>query len=226
MQACRVLAGHDDIRRRNLEPVLRVVGRIADQEDEPMAQRLGQRQARPHQRPTDALPAAGGIDGKRAEKESRSGAEPDRPVADRADEPVRLVRHQAEGLNRRDADAVAVGGLAEAVGTERLVEEVFDGRSVERAFGSDHEHNAAFGWQGDDVTRCRRPSGGYRSAARMTHAKRDARRRRSMAKAADSCICNMRGCLSDERGLSIRRAEQARHAWNAHAMLRFRTMAI
>jgi hypothetical protein len=140
LQAGRILVRHDDPGRDDGEAVLGVVGGVAHEEDEAMAHGLGLSEARPHQRPADALAAPRRVDRERTQEERRPLAQPDRPVADGAHEFARLARDEAEFLERGDAVTIAVGGLLEAVGPEGEVEQGLDGGPVERAFGGDREH--------------------------------------------------------------------------------------
>ena len=113
--------------------MLDVVGGVPDEEHQPIAHDLGPIEARPHQGTPDPLPAPRRIDRKGPEKERRHRTEPDRPVADGADDRLALAGDEAEIGDRGDADPVAVGGLAEPVGSEREIEQRLDARPVERA---------------------------------------------------------------------------------------------
>jgi hypothetical protein len=155
LQPCGILARHGDRAGRHLEAVLDVVGGVPDEEHQPIAHDLGPIEARPHQGTPDPLPAPRRIDRKGPEKERRHRTEPDRPVADGADDRLALAGDEAEIGDRGDADPVAVGGLAEPVGSEREIEQRLDARPVERAFGSDHEHGSVQRRAGEPVTRAR-----------------------------------------------------------------------
>ena len=95
-----------------------------------------------------------------------------------------FARDQRQGADRRDADPVAVGGLAEPVGAERLVEQGFDRGPVKRAFRGDQQHRGLRARQGQPVTRARPTFPGDQPAnTRATRARRqDPRRRRSKAR--------------------------------------------
>jgi hypothetical protein len=169
--------------------VLRVIGGIAHEEHEPVAHGLGLGEARPHQGAADPLPAPGGVDRERAQKEDGLAAQPDRPVADGAHEPPFLPGDEAQLTDRRHAGAVAVGFLVVPVGAEGEIEQSLDGRAVQRTFGGDHEQGGSPGMAGETVTRAFPTPFTIQSAStRMTRARRRqrTRRRRSTAKAADS----------------------------------------
>jgi hypothetical protein len=118
-----------------------VVGGVADQEHEPPAQGLGLGQARARQGAADPLPSPVGVDRQGAKQQRRAvRAQADRPVADGADELAGLSGDEAQLSQGRDAVAVAIGGLAAAVGAERPVQEGLDRRPVAGAFGEDREH--------------------------------------------------------------------------------------
>jgi len=121
-----------------------VVGRIAHQEHEPPAQRRRPLEAGVGERPADALPLPVRVDRERPEQERRPVLKPDRPVADRPHQPLALARDEAQGLHRRYAGPVAVGGLAVPTEAEGEVEQRLDRRPVERALRGDHEHRGVF----------------------------------------------------------------------------------
>lgn len=143
MQAGRVLARHDHRGRHHGEAERRVVAGIADEQDE-VEVRLGrQPQALAHQRAAYAAAAQGGLDGERSEQQGGLGAEQQPPIADRAQEPAIVPRHQRQTRLRLAADAVAIGELALPPRAERTVQEILDGRRIERRFGSEVEHGSA-----------------------------------------------------------------------------------
>jgi hypothetical protein len=169
LQPGRVLARHDHGGGRRGEAVAGVVGGVADQEHEPPALDLGLGEAGARQRPPDPLPLPVGVDRQRAQQQRRPmRAQPDRPVADGADQLAGLPGDEAQLGQRRDAVAVAVGGLAATVGAERPVQEGLDRRPVVGAFGEDREHGrVVHGLAGDPmvVTRAVPTLGGGRRTA-------------------------------------------------------------
>ena len=80
------------------------------------------------------------LDGERPEQQGRLVAQPDRPVADGADQDAGHSGHEAEFAQWRHAVPVAVGRLGMAVGAEGPVEQRLDLRPIGRAFGVDGEH--------------------------------------------------------------------------------------
>ena len=194
LQTSRALTGHADVGRCRDEAVPRVIGGIADQEHQPPAHALGQRQRRPGQGTADALPLPRGIDRQRPQQQRRPGVEPDRPVADRAHQRAARACHVAELGQGGDAVAVAVGGLGVAIRAEHPVQESLDLRPVVGAFGRDDKHMAVpDGATVEAVTQAGEPlrRAGQRAAGRVTHGQVCRRRRRRVAGAAKVAAWNM-----------------------------------
>ncbi len=140
LQPRGALVRHHDVGRRRAEAVPRVVGGVADQEHQPPAHALGQGQGRAGQRAADPLPLPRGVDRQRPQQQCGPVAELERPVADRTHQRGAGAGHVAEFGHRRDAVAIAVGGLALPVGAEGQIQKGLDLRPVLRAFGRDGEH--------------------------------------------------------------------------------------
>lgn len=126
-----------------------VVLGIADEEDVAPAQGRRLRHAPLHQRPGDALPTKGRVDGDRTQQQHRHAVELHRPEPDGAEQPLAVPCHEAELAERLQADAVAVRDLPPPVGAERGVEEGVDGGPVMRALGNDLEQGGLRGGTGE-----------------------------------------------------------------------------
>ncbi len=140
LQATRVLAGHHDRWWYDLEAEAPVVVAIAHQEHEVPAQIGRASQALEHERASDAHGATGRIRRDRPQEQGRLVIEPNRPVADRPDEPTGLLGHEAELAHAWYVSSITVRDLGVPVGTERRVEEGLDGGPVVGPFVPDQEH--------------------------------------------------------------------------------------
>src|SRR5829696_6284347 len=121
-----------------------IVGRVADEKDGGVAERLCARKRLAHQLAAEAEPLEAAGDGNRAEEERRT-ASPGRdlPQPHRADERAVMLEHEGQAVGRLAAFAQALAGLAKAVVAEQGVEQRLAGTDVGRKLFADREHGRA-----------------------------------------------------------------------------------
>src|SRR5215208_994335 len=121
-----------------------IVGRVADEEDRGVAERLRSRKRLAHQLAAEAEPLEAAGDGNRAEEERRT-ARPGRdvPEANSADERAVMLEHEGQAISRLAAFAQTLAGLLEARLAESGVEQPLAGDDVGRKLFADREHGRA-----------------------------------------------------------------------------------
>lgn len=113
---------------------------VAHQEHQPPAHTFGQGQGRPRQGAANALPLAFGINRQRPEEKRRQRIQPQRPEPYGAHQGPVGAGDVAKLGQRRQAVAIAIGGLAPTVRAEGAIEQGFNPRAVGGPFRSDQEH--------------------------------------------------------------------------------------